>query len=293
MTDTGLKHLYSGKVRDLYEVSSDRLLMVATDRISVFDVVLPNLVPDKGRVLTGLSAFWFAATADVCRNHVISADPTDLPEVVGDFAGRAMLVHSTQPVRLECVVRGYLFGSGWKEYREHGTIGGVGAPAGLQVAERLSEPLFTPSTKADEGHDVPLTPKEAIDLVGVEQYELLRDRSIALYEFGAAHATTRGLVLADTKFEFGELDGEVLLIDECLTPDSSRYWPAESYSPGVSPPSFDKQYVRDFMESTGWNKEPPAPNVPADVIANTRSKYVEAYEMITGLGFDDWYAPGD
>ena len=293
MTDTRLKHLYSGKVRELYEVSSDRLLMVASDRVSVFDVVLPDLIPDKGRVLTGLSSFLFDATAAVCRNHVISSDPTDLPEVAGDFAGRAMLVLATTPIRLECVVRGHIFGSGWKEYREHGTIGGFAARPGLREAERLDEPLFTPSTKAEAGHDLPLTQKQAVDLVGVEQYEMLRERSIALYEFGAAHAASRGLVLADTKFEFGELDGDILLIDECMTPDSSRYWPSESYAPGTSPPSFDKQYVRDHMEATGWNKEPPAPALPADVIANTRSKYVEAYEMLTGLGFEDWYAPGD
>ena len=293
MSDTGLKHVYSGKVRELYEVSHDRLLMVASDRVSVFDVVLPDVIPDKGRVLTGLSSFWFNATAGVCRNHVISSDPTDLPEVAGDVAGRAMLVHATRPIRLECVVRGYLFGSGWKEYAEHGTIGGFNAPSGLLEAQLLAEPLFTPSTKADEGHDVALSPKEAIDLVGVDRYEVLRDLSIALYEFGAAHAASRGLVLADTKFEFGELDGEILLIDECMTPDSSRYWPLESYVPGTSPPSFDKQYVRDHMEATGWNKQPPAPAIPTGVIANTRSKYIEAYEMITGLGFDDWFGPGD
>ena len=293
MSETSLKHVYSGKVRELYEVSHDRLLMVATDRVSVFDVVLPDLIPDKGRVLTGVSSFWFDATTDVCRNHVISADPTDLPEVAGDYAGRAMLVHATRPIRLECVVRGYLFGSAWKEYLEQGTIGGLSAPIGLREAELLDEALFTPTTKADTGHDLALTPKEAIDLVGAARYDQLRDLSLSLYKFGAAHAINRGLILADTKFEFGELDGELLLIDECMTPDSSRYWPSESYAPGTSPASFDKQYVRDHMASTGWNKEPPAPAMPADVIANTRSKYVEAYEMITGLGFDDWYAPGD
>ena len=293
MTENALKHLYSGKVRDLYEVSSDRLLMVASDRVSVFDVVLPDLIADKGRVLTGVSAYWFELTRDIVANHVVSADPTDFPEIAGDVAGRAMLVNRTQPVLMECVVRGYLFGSGWKEYKERGTIGGVKASAGLLEAEALDVALFTPSTKADEGHDVALPPSEAVELIGAATYDRVRELSLALYNFGAQHSAERGLILADTKFEFGLLDGEIVLIDECMTPDSSRYWPAESYRSGSSPLSFDKQYVRDHMEATGWNKEPPAPLMPADVIANTRSKYVEAYEMITGLSFADWYRPGD
>jgi phosphoribosylaminoimidazole-succinocarboxamide synthase len=291
--DNSLKHLYTGKVRELYEVSHDRLLMVATDRISVFDVVLPDVIPDKGRVLTGLSAFWFERTASLVANHVISADPTDLPDIAGEVAGRAMLVRATRPVRMECVVRGYLFGGAWSEYQRHGTIGGWDAPGGLVEAERLPEPLFTPTTKADAGHDEPLDEPAAVALVGRARYEQLRDLSLRLYEAGAHHAASRGVVLADTKFEFGELDGELLLIDECMTPDSSRYWPADSYAPGSSPPSFDKQYVRDYMTSTGWNKEPPAPTMPTEVIARTRNKYVEAYEMLTGAGFDDWYGPGD
>lgn len=294
MNGSGLRHIYSGKVRELYEVSHDRLLMVASDRISVFDVVLNEPVPDKGRVLTGVSAFWFEQTAHLVRNHVISADPTDFPEIAGEeVAGRAMLVAKTRPIRLECVVRGHLFGSAWTEYREHGTIGGFAAPAGLREADRLETPLFTPSTKADEGHDEPLSAQQAIDLVGRERYERLRELSIALYEFGAQHAQSRGMVLADTKFEFGELDDEILLIDECMTPDSSRYWPAEGWEPGTAPPSFDKQYVRDHMAATGWDKTPPAPPMPAEVIANTRAKYIEAYEMITGADFADWYGPGD
>ncbi len=294
MSSNGLKHVYSGKVRELYEVSHDRLLMVATDRISVFDVVLGEPIPDKGRVLTGVSSFWFDHTRDIVRNHVISSDPTDFPEIVGDdVAGRAMLVVKTRPVRLECVVRGYLFGGAWKEYCEVGTIGGFAAPAGLREADRLESVLFTPSTKAESGHDVPLSASEAIDLVGRPLYDKVRELSIALYEFGAAHAASRGLMLADTKFEFGELDGELLLIDECMTPDSSRYWPAESWQPGSAPASFDKQYVRDHMEATGWDKTPPAPPMPAGVVENTRAKYIEAYEMITGLGFDDWYGPDD
>ncbi len=293
MTENALRHLYSGKVRDLYEVSSDRLLMVSTDRVSVFDVVLPDLVPDKGRVLTGLSAFWFDRTRHIIANHVVSSDPTDFPEIAGDVAGRAMLVRRTEPIRMECVVRGYLFGGAWKEYREHGTIGGMKASAGLIEAEALEAPMFTPSTKADAGHDVALSPSEAVDLVGRATHDRVRDLSLALYELGAAHASTRGLILADTKFEFGMLDGDIVLIDECMTPDSSRYWPADSYVVGSSPPSFDKQYVRDHMAATGWNKEPPAPPMTAEVIANTRAKYIEAYDMITGLSFADWYQSGD
>lgn len=294
MTDLALKHLYSGKVRELYEVSHDRLLMVATDRISVFDVILPDLVPDKGRVLTALSSFWFDLTASLVANHVISADPTDFPEIAGEsVAGRAMLVHATRPVRLECVVRGYLFGSAWKEYRELGTIGGWPAPPGLEEAAPLPQPVFTPTTKAETGHDELLSAEDAISLVGRTRFERVRDLAIDLYELGAGHAQSRGLILADTKFEFGELDGEIILIDECMTPDSSRYWPADEYRVGTTPPSFDKQYVRDYMESTGWNKEPPAPQMPDEVIERTRSKYVEAYETITGLSCDDWFSPED
>lgn len=294
MAPPHLKHLYSGKVRDLYEVDHSSMLMVASDRISVFDVVLPDLVPDKGRVLTALSSWWFEQTAALVANHVISADPTDLPEMAGDdVAGRAMLVRLTRPVPMECVVRGHLFGGGWSEYQASGTVGGFAVPAGLREAERLPEPLFTPSTKVDAGHDLPLTKGEAIALVGEDRYEQLRSRSIELYEFGARHAASRGVILADTKFEFGILDDEILVIDEMMTPDSSRYWPAEAYVVGTAPPSFDKQYVRDHMTATGWNKEPPAPSMPRSVIDNTRAKYVEAYEMITGLAFDDWFGPED
>jgi phosphoribosylaminoimidazole-succinocarboxamide synthase len=285
--------VYSGKVRDLYEVGHDRLLLVASDRVSVFDVVLPDEIPDKGRVLTGLSHFWFEQTRDIVPNHVISADPTDFPETAGDVAGRAMLVRTTQPVKLECVVRGYVFGGGWSEYQASGTVGGVAVPAGLRQAERLPEPLFTPSTKADEGHDVPLTPDEAADLVGRALYDKLRELSLRLYSSGAERAADCGVILADTKFEFGLLDGEVLVIDEMMTPDSSRYWPAEEYAPGGSPPSFDKQYVRDFMHATGWDHEPPAPHMSREAIDNTRARYREAYETITGLSLDDWYSPDD
>ncbi len=293
MTDSGLPHLYSGKVRELFEVGMDALLMVASDRISVFDVVLPDLVPDKGRVLTALSNFWFERTTDIVANHVISCDPTDFPEIAGDVAGRATLVHAARPIRLECVVRGHVFGHGWSEYQEQGTVGGFAVPAGLQQAEKLPEPLFTPTTKAETGHDIPLTAAEAADLVGADVYDRLQNLSLRLYERGARHAESCGLILADTKFEFGDRDGEIIVIDEMMTPDSSRYWPRDKFQPGIAPPSFDKQYVRDFMDSTGWTHEPPAPNLPADVIFNTRAKYVEAYELLTDRAFSDWYGADD
>jgi phosphoribosylaminoimidazole-succinocarboxamide synthase len=286
-----LPHLYSGKVRELFEVGLDARLMVASDRISVFDVVLPDLIPDKGRVLTALSNFWFERTTDIAPNHVISSDPTDFPEIAGDVAGRATLVHATRPIPLECVVRGYVFGHGWSEYRERGTVGGQPAPAGLDEAEKLPEPLFTPTTKADEGHDVSLDPDDAIALVGADRYAKLRDLSLRLYEFGAQHAQSCGVILADTKFEFGELDGEILLIDEVMTPDSSRYWPAERYRPGGSPPSFDKQFVRDHMDHVGWDRTSAPPHMPSDVIESTRGRYVEAYETISGQSFDEWFGP--
>jgi len=293
VTDSALPHLYSGKVRELYEVGMDALLMVASDRISVFDVVLPDLVPDKGRVLPALSNFWFEQTADIVANHVISSDPTDFPEIAGDVAGRATLVHAARPIRLECVVRGYVFGHGWSEYQESGTVGGFAVPAWLRQAEKLPQPLFTPTTKSETGHDTPLTAAEAIDLVGADVYRELRDISLSLYERGARHAESCGLMLADTKFEFGERDDRIIVIDEMMTPDSSRYWPREGYRPGTSPPSFDKQYVRDFLDSTGWNHEPPAPHMPAEVIANTRAKYVEAYELVTDRAFSEWYGADD
>jgi phosphoribosylaminoimidazole-succinocarboxamide synthase len=290
---TGLPHVYTGKVRELYEVGHDRLLMVASDRVSVFDVVLPDEIPDKGRVLTGVSQYWFDQTAEIVGNHVISCDPTDFPETAGDVGGRAMLVRATRPIRLECVVRGYLFGAGWKEYTDRGTVGGFAVPAGLQQAERLPEPLFTPTTKAESGHDLPLTASEAAELVGADRYEQLRDLSIRMYTLGAGRAHERGLVLADTKFEFGDLDGDIIVIDEMMTPDSSRYWPLDAYRVGTSPPSFDKQFVRDYMDSTGWNHEPPAPRIPAEVIDATHGLYREAYELLTGSSLDDWYGPDE
>jgi phosphoribosylaminoimidazole-succinocarboxamide synthase len=289
----GLPHVYSGKVRELYAVGDDRLLMVASDRVSVFDVVLPDEIPDKGRVLTGVSQYWFEQTADIVSNHVVSCDPTDFPETAGSVQGRAMVVERTRPVPLECVVRGYLFGHGWQEYAEQGTVGGFKVPKGLRQAEQLPEPMFTPTTKAESGHDLPLTASEAAELVGADTYEHLRDLSIRIYTLGATRAHGRGVVLADTKFEFGELDGEILVIDEMMTPDSSRYWPLDAYKVGTSPPSFDKQFVRDFMDSTGWDHEAPAPRMPAKVIESTRALYREAYELLTGSSLDDWYGPDE
>ncbi len=290
---SGLPKLRSGKVRDVYKVGDDRLLMVASDRISAFDVILPEPIPDKGRVLTAVSAFWFDQTKDIVPNHLISVDPADFPEGAGpDVAGRTMLVKAAKPVLMECVVRGYLFGSAWSEYKKHGTVNGEPLPSGMVNAERLPEPTFTPSTKADEGHDMALTRDDAIALVGKDLYERLRDLSIAVYKFGTTVASTRGILLADTKFEFGTVDGELVLIDEILTPDSSRFWPADEYEPGTAPPSFDKQYVRQYLLDQGWDGTPPPPSLPDKVVEGTRSRYIEAYELLTEKSFDDWYGVG-
>jgi phosphoribosylaminoimidazole-succinocarboxamide synthase len=292
-----LPHLYSGKVRDLYAVDDGRVLMVASDRISVFDVVLPDDIPDKGRVLTAISAFWFDLTAERVPNHVISCDPADFPAGVDESAaGRAMLVRATEPVRLECIARGYLFGGAWAEYRERGTVQGRAMPAGMREADPLPEPLFTPTTKAEEGHDRPLSDAEAAALVGDATFEQVREHTLGVYGIGARHARERGIILADTKLEWGRRPagpgGDLLLIDEALTPDSSRYWPADQYEPGSSPPSFDKQFVRDHYLATGWDGRPPAPHLPADVIAGTRARYVEAYERLTGRRLSDWFGAG-
>lgn len=287
-----LPHHYTGKVRDLYEVGHDRMLIVASDRISVFDVVLDDEIPDKGRVLTAISTFWFERTAGTFPNHLVSADPTDFPETAGsDVAGRAMLVQSTRPVRLECIARGYLFGSAWTDYQATGTVQGRALPAGLRQAEQLPEPIFTATTKAETGHDLPLTDAEAAELVGADRLDRIRAATLAVYGFGAAHAASCGLLLADTKLEFGERDGELLLIDEALTPDSSRYWDAETYAVGTSPPSFDKQFVRDHYLAVAWDRQPPAPPLPQSVIDGTRVRYVEAYERLSGESFDEWHAP--
>jgi phosphoribosylaminoimidazole-succinocarboxamide synthase len=294
VSSIGLPKLRSGKVRDVYEIGHDRLLMVASDRISAFDVILDEPIPDKGRVLTALSTFWFDRTKDIVPNHLISADPTDFPETAGpDVAGRAMMVRAARPVLMECVVRGYLFGSAWSEYKQKGTVNGEPLPPGMVNAERLPEPIFTPTTKADEGHDLALTRDDAIALVGKDFYEGLRDLSIAIYKYGTTVASARGILLADTKLEFGTVDGQLLLIDEILTPDSSRFWPADEYEPGTAPPSFDKQYVRQYLLDEGFDGSPPPPSLPDKVVEGTRSRYIEAYEQLTEQSFDDWYGVGD
>jgi phosphoribosylaminoimidazole-succinocarboxamide synthase len=277
----------SGKVREIYDLG-DRLLMVASDRISTYDVVHPNPIPDKGKVLTGISAFWFAKTGHIVANHFISA--TD--DVPGEVRGRAMVVRKLEMLPVECVVRGYITGSGWKDYGATGSVSGIELPPGLRESDRLPTPIFTPSTKADEGHDEAIDFDRAAELVGDrELMGRVRDVSIALYGFAAEHARERGVILADTKFEFGmDSDGELVVGDEVLTPDSSRYWPADSYEPGRGQASFDKQYVRDWASGSGWDKTPPAPEVPADVVEGTRARYVEAYEKITGEPFDAWLA---
>jgi phosphoribosylaminoimidazole-succinocarboxamide synthase len=279
----GLKLLSRGKVRDLYEVNGD-LLLVATDRLSAFDVVLPTPIPDKGRVLTQLSAFWFDKLRDVVPNHVLSTTEfLGVPkEIQKQLAGRSMLCRKTQPLPVECVVRGYLVGSGWKDYRATGKVCGIPLPPGLSESARLPEPLFTPSTKATTGHDENISFEEVVALIGGARAEQIRSISIAIYNRAAAYAEPRGIILADTKFEFGLLGNDLIWIDEALTPDSSRFWPAASYKPGESQPSFDKQYVRDYLERIGWNKQPPGPDLPSDVVAATQAKYREAYHLLTG-----------
>ncbi|MDQ3850645.1 MAG: phosphoribosylaminoimidazolesuccinocarboxamide synthase [Actinomycetota bacterium] len=275
----------SGKVREMYDLG-DRLLMVASDRISTYDVVHPTPIPDKGSVLTGLSVFWFAHTEHIVANHFLSA--TDgVPE---DVRGRAMAVRRLRMLPVECVVRGYLAGSGWKDYQATGAVAGITLPPGLRESEQLPEPIFTPSTKAEEGHDETISFDAAADLAGGrELMAQLRDLSVALYSFAAEHAARHGVILADTKFEFGhDADGLLRVGDEVLTPDSSRFWPADTYGPGRPQPSFDKQYVRDWAAGTGWDKAPPAPEIPDDVVAGTRARYVEAYEKITGEPFGAW-----
>jgi phosphoribosylaminoimidazole-succinocarboxamide synthase len=284
----------SGKVREMYDLGSSdgsrepRLLMVASDRISTYDAVHPTPIPDKGKVLTGLSVFWFERTAQIVANHLISATE----EVPAEALGRALVVRRLRMLPVECVVRGYITGSGWRDYQEHGSVSGIALPAGLRESDRLPEPLFTPSTKAEEGHDEAIDFDRAAALAGDRDLMArVKDVSVALYSFAADHARERGVILADTKFEFGLDDaGELVVGDEVLTPDSSRYWPADRYEPGRAQPSFDKQYVRDWASASGWDKRPPAPAIPDDVVAGTRARYVEAYERITGQPFDSWLA---
>ena len=276
-----LAHIASGKVREIYALDDSRLLLVASDRISTFDVILPTEIPDKGRVLTGLSAFWFARTRTICQNHLLALGPD----------GRSTECRKLTMLPLECIVRGYLAGSGWQDYRRTGSTSGHPLPAGLRESDRLPTPLFTPSTKAQTGHDENIDSTQAAALIGEERLAEVERAAIDLYTFAAEHAATRGIIIADTKFEFG-LDGEGRLVlgDEALTPDSSRFWPGDAYTPGGAQPSFDKQYVRDYCESLGWNKTAPGPELPAEVIAGTRARYIEAFEQLTGTEFAAYVA---
>ncbi|MER3409375.1 MAG: phosphoribosylaminoimidazolesuccinocarboxamide synthase [Thermoleophilia bacterium] len=274
-------HVASGKVREIYALDEERLLLVASDRISTFDVVLPTEIPDKGRVLTGLSAFWFARTRHICDNHLLSLRPD----------GRSMECRRLDMLPLECVVRGYLAGSGWKDYLATGSVCGIELPPGLRESERLPQPIFTPATKAKEGHDENIDAERAAALVGEERFRELERVSIELYRFAQEYAGARGIIIADTKFELGlDREGRIVLADEIFTPDSSRFWPADEYEPGRPQPSFDKQFVRDYCESLGWDKTPPGPELPPEVVAGTRARYVEAFERLTGIPFQEYLA---
>ena len=287
-----LKHIYSGKVRDIYDAGDGNLLFVASDRMSAFDVILNEPIPDKGRVLTAMTTFWLKELADLAPSHLVSVDPADFPEQareLTDVAGRAMLVRKADMLSIECIVRGYISGSAWKEYKSSGTVHGMPAPSGLKEADRLPEPLFTPSTKAETGHDENITFDQACEIVGTDVAKQARELCLAAYQRGAGVAAENGLIVADTKFELGFIDGALAICDEVLTPDSSRFWPADEWKPGTNPPSFDKQPVRDWLEASGWDKTPPPPALPAEVVSQTRERYVTAYERVTGRSFTDWY----
>jgi phosphoribosylaminoimidazole-succinocarboxamide synthase len=281
----GVRKLKSGKVREIFDLD-DRLLFVATDRISAFDCIMPNGIPRKGEVLTQISYFWFAQTESFQPNHLLSRGdgplPANLQPYAAQLARRSMFVKKAKPLAIECVVRGYLAGSGWKEYREHQTVCGIKLPPGLMESSELPAPIFTPATKAETGHDENISFAQAAQIVGQEIAEQARSASVKLYRFARDYARRRGIIIADTKFELGLLDGKLILIDEVLTPDSSRFWPADQYQPGKAQPSFDKQFVRDYLETLDWNKTPPAPALPAEVVARTQAKYLEAYERLTG-----------
>lgn len=281
----GLKHVSRGKVREMYDLG-ETLLIVTTDRISAFDVVLPDGIPHKGRVLNMLSVFWFDLLKDVSPTHFLTADVDEMPAEVRQhkavLQGRSMLVKKCRPFPVECVVRGYLAGSGWKDYQKTGAVCGVKLPAGLQQAAKLPEPIFTPATKAESGHDENIDFAQMSKVVGERTATELRDRTLAIYRKASVHAESKGLILCDTKFEFGDSDGKILLIDEVLTPDSSRFWPRDGYQVGISPPSYDKQFVRDWLETTKWDKTPPAPRLPEEVAHRTSEKYLEAYKRLTG-----------
>ncbi len=283
----GITPVARGKVRDIYDLG-DRLLIIATDRLSAFDVVMPTPIPDKGRVLTQLSLFWFNLLRDVIPNHILSATqfPAPFDRFADELAGRSMVVRKTKPLPIECVARGYLSGSGWKEYRATGKVCGIALPAGLQESDKLPQPIFTPATKAISGHDENITFDRAAEILGADLAEKVRAITLEIYRRAAAYAEPRGILLADTKFEFGQLHSELLWIDEALTPDSSRFWPAAQYQPGGPQPSFDKQFVRDYLERNQWPKTPPGPDLPADVVAGTRAKYREAYRILVGRELD-------
>ncbi|MCH7906910.1 MAG: phosphoribosylaminoimidazolesuccinocarboxamide synthase [Chloroflexi bacterium] len=290
----GLFH--RGKVRDTYDIGDGRLLMIATDRISAFDVVLPSPIPDKGTILAQMSRFWFDLTARVMPNHVIGMADDDealagiprtgaLAELPDDMRRRSMVIRAAERLDIECVVRGYITGAGWAEYAEHGTLNRQKLPDGIVEAQKLDPPLFTPSTKADEGHDIPMTPSEVVDLVGREMASRLEEASLRIFQVAQEHAAGRGMIIADTKMEFGLIDGELTLIDELFTADSSRFWSQNDYKPGSSPPAFDKQFVRNWLLESGWDREPPAPDLPAEIVRKTRERYVQAYERLTGETF--------
>jgi phosphoribosylaminoimidazole-succinocarboxamide synthase len=278
---TGATHVGSGKVREIYVLDDGTIALTASDRISTFDIVLPTPIPDKGRILTGLSAFWFARTSEIVPNHLLGLRDD----------GRTMICRRLQMLPIECVVRGYLVGSGWKDYRETQAVCGHVLPAGLEESARLPEPIFTPATKAAQGHDENIDEERAAALCGEERYVAAKEAALALYRFGSTHAETRGIILADTKFEFGiAADGSIVLGDEALTPDSSRFWPGTEYRPGRAQPSFDKQFVRDWCEKTGWNKEPPGPELPVEIVSGTHDRYVQAFEQLTEIPFADYLA---
>ncbi len=282
----GVRLLHRGKVRDIYD-AGDMILIVATDRLSAFDVVLPTPIPDKGRILTQLSLFWFDKLGHIVPNHLVTADVKDYPPEFQPYSnileGRSMLVKKAEPLPIECIVRGYITGSGWKDYQKTGSICGIKLPAGLKESERLPEPLFTPSTKAEAGsHDENISFEQAVSRTGRDLAQQARDASLRLYTEAADYALKKGIIIADTKFEFGVIDGQLMLIDEVLTPDSSRFWPVEGYQPGQSQPSFDKQFVRDYLESISWNKTPPGPELPSEIVERTRKRYQEAYDRLAG-----------
>jgi phosphoribosylaminoimidazole-succinocarboxamide synthase len=281
----GIPKVKSGKVREMFDLG-DRLLLVASDRISAFDCVMPNGIPRKGEVLTQLSHFWFEKFSSIVPNHLLAKASDPLPAALQPFASklerRSMIVKKAQPLAIECVVRGYLAGSGWSEYKKRQTVCGIPLPAGLKESSELPQPIFTPATKAETGHDENISFEQAVEIVGRDVAEKVRDASLKLYSAGREYARQRGIIIADTKFEFGIYEGQIILIDEVLTPDSSRFWPADQYQAGKGQPSFDKQFVRDYLETLQWNKTPPAPALPADVVAKTQDKYLEAYEKITG-----------